>query len=68
MFNPATLSYLFQERTWMFNVIWHGFFHVQWFEVRGGYLFCLYWRNCWTSLFKHSFHHPGDFFGHGGGR
>lgn len=28
----------------------------QWFEVRGGCLFCWYWCNCWLPLFKPSFH------------
>ena len=28
------------------------FCYFQWFEVRGDCLFCWYWWNCWSSLFK----------------
>ena len=29
---------------------------VQWFELRGVFLCCWYWWNCWPSLFKLSYH------------
>ena len=32
------------------------FFCIQGFQMRGGCLFCWYWLNCWTLLFKLSFH------------
>ena len=34
------------------SVIYCGLFYVQWFVVRGDCSFCLYWSNCWPSLFK----------------
>jgi hypothetical protein len=41
---------LSQARTWFSIIICHGLVHVQWFDVRGNYLFC------WSSLFKLSAH------------
>jgi len=52
-FNTATLIAC-QVRNW---IACRGLIiYVQWFEVRGDYSFCWYWRNCWPSLFKFSFH------------
>jgi hypothetical protein len=31
-------------------------FCIQWLHTRDGCSFCWYWRNCWPSLFKLSFH------------
>ena len=50
--NPATFLCLSQART---QISSHGFFHVQWAEMRGDCLLCWYWWNCWWSLFKLSF-------------
>jgi hypothetical protein len=44
-----------QEMDWIFNAIWQSLFSVQWFEVRGGCLFCWYWWNSLPSLFKKGF-------------
>ena len=57
-FNPTTFVYLSQARTWVSNVICHTFcnsFCIQWFEMKGGCLFCWYQLNCRPSLFKLSF-------------
>jgi hypothetical protein len=45
---------LSQARTCISSVM--VFFYVQWFQVRGDCLFCWYWWNCWSSLYKLSFH------------
>ena len=45
---------LSQARTCISSVL--VFFYVQWFQVRGDCLFCWYWWNCWSSLYKLSFH------------
>ena len=55
-FNPTTFLCLSQTRIWISNVICHGLFCVQWFEVKVDCLFCWYLWNCWWSLFKLSFH------------
>ena len=49
-FNPATLLCPSQTRTWISSVVVS--FYVQWFNVTGDCSFCLYWWNCWPSLFK----------------
>jgi hypothetical protein len=49
-FNPAPFLCLSEARTWIPNIICHGLFNVQWFEVRGDCSFC------WPSLFKVSLH------------
>jgi hypothetical protein len=36
------------------RVIWYLL--RQWVKVRGDFCFCWYWWNCWSSLFKRSFH------------
>jgi hypothetical protein len=54
--NPATFLSLLQARTWISNTIFHGLCYVQWFQVRVDCSFCWYLWNCWSSLFKLSFH------------
>ena len=58
--NSATFLCLFKTRTWIFNVICHGLFCVQWVKARGDCSFCWYWWNCLSSLFKHSFLNSTD--------
>jgi hypothetical protein len=44
---------LFQTRTWISNVICHGFFFVlSKLKMRGDWSFCWNWWNWWSSLFK----------------
>jgi hypothetical protein len=51
-----------KTRTWISNVICRSLFYVEWFEMRGDCLFCLYWWHCWPSLFKLSFHNSNYLF------
>jgi len=49
-FNPTTFLCLFQARTLISNVIYHGLFMFS--ELREDCSFYWYWYNCWLSLFK----------------
>ena len=54
--NPTTFLCLFQTRTWISNVICHGFFFVlSKLKMRGDCSFCWNWWNWWSSLFKFFF-------------
>jgi len=55
-FSTAAFLCLSQAMTWISNIICRGLFNVPWVELRGDYSFCRYWRHCWPSLFKLSFH------------
>jgi hypothetical protein len=60
-FDPATFLFLLQARTWISNTIFHGLCYVQRFQVRVDCSFCWYLWNCWSSLFKLSFHNITTF-------
>jgi hypothetical protein len=51
--DDSTFVCLSQARTWISNVICHGFLYVQWVKKRRDCSFCWYW---WPSLFKIRFH------------
>jgi hypothetical protein len=55
-FGSVICEFISQARTWIANAICHGLLFV-FNELRweGGCLFCLYWQNCWQSLFKYTF-------------
>ena len=45
-FNPTAFLCLSQVRTWIYNIICHGLFSVQWVKMRGDCSFCWYCWNC----------------------
>ena len=44
--NPTTFLCLSQGWTWIYNIICHGLFCVQWVKMRGDCSFCWYCWNC----------------------
>ena len=53
-FNPVTFSY--QARTWISNVICHGLFCVQWVQMKGEYSFCWYFTPCLPAQLRRRDH------------